>query len=124
MKEMKKIINPRYLTILLGILLRLIVIIANWEIEILLGLILFAIWNLLPNILYFIISRKSHSLIRIAIPAILLCLAQLFFVLSYFTATETFSGLFLMIAPIIEIPILIVGFLLGYSLEKFLEERN
>ena len=80
--------------------------------------VLLSIWNILPHLVYFKVTRKIYSYYILLTPAFLLCSVQLFFIATYFASLSSTSGLIFIFAPIYEGIALAIGFPLGALVEK------
>ena len=78
----------------------------------------FMIWNILPYIAYFFITKEIYSYYLLLPPALLLCSVQLFFIINYLTSLHSTAGLIFIFLPIFEGIVLAFGFILGFFAEK------
>lgn len=102
-----------------GSILMLVVMLANCgKAQVLLGQILFAAWNVLPNVVYSFSFSKSTSWVKLLLPAFLLCVVQLLFVTAYFRSASSSAALIFIFAPVYSLIVLAAGSLAAYLIDK------
>jgi len=115
------------MVVVFGIALMSVVIFANFRyaldigeniLPMAIGWVIFGIWNISPHFAYFFATKRISSLIKLLLPAFLLCGTQLFFILDYFHSLSSTAALIFIFAPIYEAIAIAFGFLLGFFIEK------
>lgn len=108
-----------YTVLLCGCLIMGFVIYRNYESPIiLLPQLLFAIWNITPNIAFFFTSHYIKSRTWLLVLAFILCGLQILTVIEYFSSTSSTSALIFVFAPFYQILIAGIVFLIIVLLQK------
>lgn len=115
----------RYSVLLFGIGIMGIVIAANYAgPALLVGQLLFGLWNILPQVLFFVVGRIFRPFYFLISAGILISLIHLYFVWGYFHSASSTSALIFIFLPVYEILPLGILFLMAYGFEIFKKGRD
>ena len=108
-----------YAVLLCGCLIMSVVIYRNYESPlILLPQLLFAMWNIIPNVAFFLTKHLIKSRTGLLLLAFIICGLQILTVVEYFSSTSSTSALIFIFAPIYQTLISGIVFLIIFLLQK------
>lgn len=108
-----------YIVLLCGCLIMSYVIYRNYESPIILiPQLLFALWNITPNIAFYLTSHYIKSRTWLLVLAFIICGLQIITVIEYFSSTSSTSALIFIFAPLYQILIAGIVFLIIVLLQK------
>lgn len=108
-----------YTVLLCGCLIMGFVIYRNYESPIILfPQLLFAMWNITPNVAFFLTKHLIKSWTGLLLLAFIICGLQILTVVEYFSSTSSTSALIFIFAPFYEILVAGIVFLIIILLQK------
>lgn len=66
---------------------------------------------LIPNVIYFLVTIKTKSLLVLLLPAILLCASEILVDYTYITSTSSTTAIMFIVTPFYEIIVMVAGFI-------------